>query len=479
MWVIPVSLPSIGIVDPLSIFDIFKVGVGPSSSHTLGPWRAAQHFAERLEGRNVERIRVYLYGSLSKTGKGHATDKAVILGLQGYDPLTIDTASIDSILQEVESSRRIVVNGVDIPYSVEEDLVFENYEHIKHPNTIKFVALTARGVVKEEDYTSVGGGFIEVGTPEEKGDLVKLPFPINEAADLVRHTNDGELPISDIVAQNELCFRSEEEVEEQLDLLIDVMLDSVYEGCNTTGVLPGGLQVRRRANSIIRQLTGKDSFSSRNELLDTIRNSPKDFVSVNKFVSCFAIAVNEQNASMNRVVTSPTNGAAGVIPAALMYYMLFCDFKGREDIRRFLYTAGEIGCLFKKKATISAAVGGCQAEIGVSSSMAAAALAELKGGNAHQCMMAAEIAMEHHLGLTCDPIGGLVQIPCIERNAMGAIKAITAANLALVSEAKDAIVKLDTVIATMWQTAQDMSSKYKETSEGGLALHMPVIVPSC
>ena len=466
-------------MDPISIFDIFSIGVGPSSSHTLGPWRAALHFLELLEDREVEAIQVTLYGSLSKTGRGHATDKAVILGLAGYDPLTVDTKRIDEICDDIYSKKVVDIYGKSVSFDPFKDIIFENFEHVKHPNTLKFKALTARGVLGEEDYTSVGGGFIEVGTKVQDEDQVVLPFPINEAEDLVKYTDDDSLHISDIVAQNELVFRSHEDVELQLDRLIDVMLNSVFEGCRTEGILPGGLNVKRRASSIIRTLTGKDNFQNRKELFDSIRASKQDFIHINKFVSCFALAVNEQNASMNRVVTSPTNGAAGVIPAVLLYFMLFCENNGREDIRRFMYTAGEIGCLFKKRATISAAVGGCQAEIGVSASMAAAALTEVKGGTALQSMMAAEIAMEHHLGLTCDPMGGLVQVPCIERNAMGAIKAITAANLALMSDAKDAIVKLDEVINTMWQTALDMNKKYKETSEAGLALHTPLNVPSC
>lgn len=466
-------------MSPLSIFDIFSIGVGPSSSHTLGPWRAALHFAETLQNRDVNSIKIQLFGSLSKTGRGHATDKAVLLGLLGYDPLTIDTSKIEEILAKLEQEEQLSINGSTFKFSPSEDLIFEEYEHVKHPNTVKFTARTASGLHQEEDYMSVGGGFIELGTTKDDKDVRVFPYPVNHAEDLVQHTKNGILPISDIVDQNELAHKTAEEIQQELDDIVEVMLESIYQGCTTTGVLPGGLNVQRRANKIIENLTGKSTFANKEELFETIKSLPQDFVTINKAVSCFAIAVNEQNAAMSRVVTSPTNGAAGVIPAAMLYFMLFCNYKGKEDLKRFLFTAGEIGCLFKKNATISAAVGGCQAEIGVSSSMAAAALTELKGGSALQCLMAAEIAMEHHLGLTCDPINGLVQAPCIERNAMGVIKAITAANLAVMSNAEDAIVKLDEVIETMWQTAQDMDKKYKETSEGGLAKYSSPMFPNC
>ncbi len=466
-------------MNPLSIFDIFKIGVGPSSSHTLGPWRAALHFVETLEGRNIKSLKVQLFGSLSKTGKGHATDKAVLLGLQGYDPITMDTDQIDNIIADISVRKELSIHGRNVSFDPEIDLIFEEYEHIKHPNTVKFTARTTEGLHQEEDYMSVGGGFIELGTTLETKVRKTLPFPINKGADLVQHTQNDTLHISEIVAKNELVFRNEEAIEQQTEAIIEIMLESVFLGCTNTGVLPGGLNVQRRANKIINTLTGKSTFANKEELFDTIKSLTQDFVTINKVISCFAIAVNEQNASLSRVVTSPTNGAAGVIPAAMLYFMLFCDYKDKTDLKRFLYTAGEIGCLFKKNATISAAVGGCQAEIGVSSSMAAAALTELKGGTALQCLMAAEIAMEHHLGLTCDPIGGLVQAPCIERNAMGVIKAITAANLAMMSNADEAIVKLDEVIETMWQTAQDMDKKYKETSEGGLAKYSSPRFPNC
>ena len=286
--------------------------------------------------------------------------------------------------------------------------------------------------------------------------------------------------ISDVVYNNELYFQSDEVIITKVDAILDTMLECVYQGCTKEGYLPGGLNVKRRAMTICHKLLGGKWYDTRDEWIAAIKNTDvNSFATINRWISCFALAVNEENASLNRVVTSPTNGAAGVIPAVLLYYFFFNDYGGKDMVRKFLFTAGEIGCIFKKGATISAAVGGCQAEIGVSSAMAAAGLTEVLGGTPRQALMAAEIAMEHHLGLTCDPIGGLVQVPCIERNAMGAIKAITAANLALDSDPDSAKVDIDTVIKTMWQTAQDMNSKYKETSEGGLAINLPVILPSC
>lgn len=466
-------------MEALSIFDIFSIGVGPSSSHTLGPWRAALHFLDHVKGHKVIGIKVHLYGSLSKTGKGHATDKAVLLGLMGYDPITIDTLQIDEILEQVKQDKKITVNGAVVSFDFAQDIIFENYENPNHPNTLLFIASTVDGIFEEMDYTSVGGGFIEVGAKKKTEATVTLPYQVNDAADLAKYTEDQGCNISDIVYQNELVFNPAEKIDEKIAELAEVMLNCVYQGCTQTGTLPGGLGVRRRANKIMSSLVDPRYLEDRETMFKAIKTLQHDFTSINKFVSCFALAVNEENASMNRVVTSPTNGAAGVIPAVLLHHLLFNPNVADDAIKRFLLTAGEIGSLFKKKATISAAVGGCQAEIGVSSAMAAAALTELNGGSPMQALMAAEIAMEHHLGLTCDPIAGLVQVPCIERNAMGAIKAITASNLALMSNADEAIVKLDWVIEAMWDTAKNMNSKYKETSEGGLAIHTPVSVPSC
>ena len=296
---------------------------------------------------------------------------------------------------------------------------------------------------------------------------------------MLKYTTETGLPISEIVSLNEQAFRPKKIITQKITEIYNTMFECVFKGCNTEGVLPGGLNVKRRAKALSKTLLGDKIYANSEDWIAAIRLNPKDFNNINKWISCFALAVNEENAALSRVVTSPTNGAAGVIPAVLFYYYFFCEFKGKEDLRKFFFTSGEIGCLFKKGATISAAVGGCQAEIGVSSAMAAAGLTELLGGSPSQVLMAAEIAMEHHLGLTCDPIGGLVQIPCIERNTMGAMKAITASNLALTSNPDDAIVNFDQVVKTMWDTAQDMNGKYKETSEGGLAYNVPVVFPAC
>ena len=464
----------------ISIFEIFKIGVGPSSSHTLGPWNAALNFVENISIKKVDRIRIHLYGSLSKTGVGHATDKAIVLGILGYLPQTIDTNQIDKIIATIQEDKVITVQSKKMPFDFQKDLIFESFEHELHPNTLLFKAFSNGKILKEQIFASVGGGFIEseVFSNVSVGKRV-LPHPIEKGADLLNYTIEHDCSISDIVYRNELALKTASEIDEHMDSLLEAILDSVYDGCRTDGILPGCLNVTRRAKGICDKLIGGASYTSRKEWIALIKKTPKNFSSINKWISCFALAVNEQNAAMGRVVTSPTNGAAGVIPSVLMYYMLFCDYKGKEYIKKFLFTAGEIGSIFKKGATISAAVGGCQAEIGVSSAMAAGALTEVLGGTPGQCLMAAEIAMEHHLGLTCDPIKGLVQVPCIERNAMGAIKAITASNLAIESDSENAIVNIDTVIKTMWDVALDMHSKYKETSEGGLAINLPVVNPSC
>ena len=463
----------------ISIFDIFKIGVGPSSSHTLGPWQAALSFVEDLDESILDRMQIQLFGSLSKTGKGHATDSAIVLGLMGFQPSAIDTRQIESIVHEIESSKSILIKSNRISFDFETDIIFEPFTHKLHPNTLKFTAFTGTVVIKEQLFASVGGGFIESEGLVQSDENYDLPHPINTGTDLLNYTRENACSISDIVFENETSIRSEKEINEKIDLILNTILDSIYEGCSTGGVLPGGLNVVRRAKPLSEKLTRGTACNTKEEWIEMVKNIPKDFNSVNKWISCFALAVNEQNASMGRIVTSPTNGAAGVIPAVMMYYRIFCDYKGKEYLNKFLFTAGEVGSLFKKGATISAAVGGCQAEIGVSSAMAAAGLTEVLGGSPSQCLMAAEIAMEHHLGLTCDPINGLVQVPCIERNAMGAMKAITAANLALESDSKKAIVSLDAVIKTMWEVSVNMNSKYKETSEGGLAINLSVINPNC
>ncbi len=467
-------------MERLSIFDIYKVGVGPSSSHTLGPWKAAKQFASDIADQTVDKIEIHLYGSLSKTGVGHATDLAVQLGLEGHQPETIATSKIKDYIERIKSEAYIQVNGKSILFIPSEHIIFHPHALEQHPNTLTFKAYTMGKLLLESTYYSVGGGFIvKEGEDDSQAKNIVLPYPIDKGEELLAHTTATGESIAEIVYRNELHFQSGDEVKRKIQLIFDTMLECVYLGCTSEGTLPGGLNVKRRAKALSNELLEDTNHQSLEEWMFLVKRSPQTFNRINKWVSCFALAVNEQNADLGRVVTSPTNGAAGVIPAVLLYHQFFCENKGLYDVQRFLLSSGEIGCLFKKGATISAAVGGCQAEIGVSSAMAAGGLTQVLGGSPEQVLMAAEIAMEHHLGLTCDPIGGLVQIPCIERNAMGAMKAITASNLALSSNPKDAKVQFDVVVKTMWDTAQEMNAKYKETSEGGLAFNLPVIFPDC
>ena len=470
--------------EPISAFDIFKIGVGPSSSHTLGPWRAAQAFIRSLDEKGLlsqlKHIRVLLYGSLAKTGRGHGTDIAVQLGLAGYDPVGIDTAIIPAVLESIREKKSLEP-GLSFVFDPATDIVFLNRESLPHhPNALSFLADFEIHEPLSETWYSIGGGFIEQesGATAEKR-AVQLPFPIDTAANLLHWCRKTGLPIHEVVMENELVWRGEPEIKKQLASIWKVMRECMYTGCHREGILPGGLQVNRRAAALNKKLLGGRTYSDYTGWIQAIRAGGRDFQYILDWVSCFALAVNEENASFGKVVTAPTNGAAGVIPAVLQYFICFTDAFRDEKINSFLLTAAEIGSIFKKGATLSAAMGGCQAEIGVSSAMAAAALTEGMGGSQRQALMAAEIAMEHHLGLTCDPIGGLVQVPCIERNTMGAIKAITASQLALQSMPDFAKVSLDAVIRTMWDTALDMNSKYKETSDGGLAVHIPLSLPEC
>ena len=463
---------------------MLKIGVGPSSSHTLGPWRAALRWIDELtesgDFAKVEAITVDLYGSLSLTGKGHATDIAVLLGLLGMDPVTFPCEKIEEEVQSVSSNGKLLFNGViPIPFEPEKDIRFHQEFLPFHPNGIVFNAQLNDDRSISTSYFSIGGGFVvkkERSQAKRKIErFSRFPFPIEKAQELLDYCNSQSKSVSEIVLANERSLRTEDEINTGLTAIWNVMLESMYAGCHTEGTLPGGLNVTRRAFESHRRLIGDTPYSNPQEWIESIRDTKVKFRQILKWVSCFALAVNEVNASLGRVVTAPTNGSAGVIPAVLMYYMVIenhdADF---DDVKKFLLVAGEIGSLFKKGATISAAMGGCQAEIGVSSAMAAGALTELMGGSPEQVLMASEIAMEHHLGLTCDPIAGLVQIPCIERNAMGAIKAINACEMALDQDPKKAKVPLDKVIETMWQTARDMKTKYKETSTGGLAVHVNV-----
>jgi L-serine dehydratase len=464
----------------ISVFDMLKIGVGPSSSHTLGPWRAAERFLEELKEENLihttNRIKVDLYGSLSLTGKGHATDLAVMLGLSGQDPEYIPVENIPEIIKTIETKNEIkLANEFVIPFYFLQDIVFNKNFLPFHSNGLTFTAYTTDGKEYASTFYSIGGGFVvkeERENAKKKIDIkCAFPYPIDKAAELLEYCTKENKKISEIVYENEKSMRSEEVIDHELMRIWNTMLECMYIGCHSEGILPGGLNVRRRAFDMHQGLIGLSNYDSPQSWLEQIRLTEVKFRQILKWVSCFALAVNEVNAALGRIVTAPTNGSAGVIPAVLMYYLVIENHDaGEKEIKQFLLVAGEIGSIFKKGSTISAAMGGCQAEIGVSSSMAAAALCELMGGTPEQVLMAAEIAMEHHLGLTCDPIGGLVQIPCIERNTMGAIKAINAAELALETDPKNAKVPLDKVVDTMWQTAKDMNNKYKETSEGGLAI---------
>ena len=468
-------------MERLSIFDIFKIGVGPSSSHTLGPWKAALRFLNHLPEEPVQELRIHLFGSLSKTGIGHGTDIAVLLGLCGHQPETMDTSMIMNYVQDIRDQKILPLPGQKLTFDPRTQLIFEATALPYHPNALRFCASFESSPPLEETYYSLGGGFISQGKEKESPvQLEDLPFPIESGDDLLAYTAQQNCSVSDIVYQNERYWRAEFGIRADVLRIFNTMVECVHRGISRQGKLPGGLDVKKRAYDLHQRLMPGEIPESPEEWLESVRALQlKDFTRVNKWVSCFALAVNEENASFGRVVTSPTNGAAGVIPAVLLYYYCFADCPGEEEVIRFLLTAGEVGCIFKKRATISAAVGGCQAEIGVSSAMAAAALTEVQGGSPEHALMAAEIAMEHHLGLTCDPIGGLVQVPCIERNTMGAMKAITASNLAMESDPREAKVKFDVIVKTMWDTAQDMHVKYKETAEGGLAFNLPVVLPNC
>lgn len=472
--------------EPISVFEIFKIGVGPSSSHTLGPWRAAQRFVEMLEERKllqeVTGIRVLLYGSLAKTGKGHGTDIAVQLGLAGADPVSFAVDQIGARIHDIASMKKILLMGLhEVDFDPNEDIEFLFSESLPfHPNAVSFLATLRKGDAIAETWYSIGGGFVvKEGENTNAGEQVQLPFPVHTADDLLHWCMKTGMSISEIVMENEHTWRKEDAVKKEMLNIWRVMRECIYRGCHTPGMLPGGLLVKRRAAELNKKLLSGKSYNDYDSWLAAIRTGGSDFKYILDWVSCFALAVNEENASFGRVVTAPTNGAAGVIPAVLQYFIAFCEGNKEEKIMQFLLTAAEIGSIFKKGATLSAAMGGCQAEIGVSSAMAAAGLTECMGGTQRQVLMAAEIAMEHHLGLTCDPIAGLVQVPCIERNTMGAIKAITASQLALQSSPDFAKVSLDAVIKTMWDTALDMSHKYKETADGGLAVNVPLSLPEC
>ena len=469
----------------ISVFEIIKLGIGPSSSHTMGPWKAAQLFLEKVSQtydlNEVKKVKIELYGSLAKTGHGHGTDVAILLGLSGYDYSTFDTDLVTEKYMTIRDEGFIAMAGeCRIAFDYERDLLFHMDRTLDfHPNGLIFTLFTTDGQSFSQDYYSIGGGFVVTKQEEEKANFcIRSILPCHSAGDITRYCEHyGYERISDLVFANELSWREPAQIKEDALKLWTEIKHCIYRGVHKEGILPGGLNVSRRASALHKKLMKDKSYQSVDDWFNTIVNIDKNFSGITKLITCFALAVNEENASFGRIITAPTNGASGVIPAVLMYSQTFTQFKSDDDVIRFLLVAGEIGTLFKKNATISAAMGGCQAEIGVSSAMAAAGLTEIAGGSPGQVLMAAEIAMEHHLGMTCDPVGGLVQIPCIERNAMGAMKAITASHLALESDPTKAVVSLDDVIESMWQTAQDMNSRYKETSEGGLAI--AVNVPEC
>lgn len=469
----------------ISVFDMYKVGIGPSSSHTLGPWKAALLFLDDLQAAKpldkIKQVQILLYGSLAKTGKGHGTDIAIILGLTGYSPETFDVDQIQSEIQMVRSQKKLALSQKHlIDFDADQDLVFLQQETLPfHPNALTFLVTGENDFSMAATYYSIGGGFVvQEGAITEKI-MPSIPFLNDQCEDLLHHCFTTGKSIHELVWLNEKTLRTADEIRNGLLKIWQVMKECTYRGCHTGGILPGGLQVQRRAALLNEKLLNGKTYQNFEEWVAAIRSGGNDFSYTLDWVICFALAVNEENASFGRIVTAPTNGAAGVIPAVLMYFLIFGKRYDDQEIINFLMTASEIGSLFKKGATISAAMGGCQAEIGVSSAMAAAALTEAMGGSPAQATMAAEIAMEHHLGLTCDPVAGLVQIPCIERNTMGAIKAITASQLALQGSPLSAKVSLDHVIATMWETALDMNSKYKETAEGGLAQHLPISLSDC
>jgi L-serine dehydratase len=459
----------------ISTFDLFTIGIGPSSSHTVGPMRAARTFAAGLaddgELDAVTRVRAELFGSLGATGHGHGSDRAVILGLEGELPETVDTTSIASQVAEVRSSGRIRLLGKrDVALS-EDDLVLHRRTSLPfHPNGMRFYAYAGEALIRERTYYSVGGGFVvddsAAGADRIKPDDTALAFPFTTGAELMGRCRESGLPVSGVMLANETSWRTDDEIRTGLLNIWSVMQQCVRNGCASSGVLPGGLKVPRRAPELYERLCGEQSSATADGVM-----SSTDPLRVLDWVDLFALAVNEENAAGGRVVTAPTNGAAGVLPAVLHYYWRFVPGASEDGVVCFLLTAAAIGVLYKENASISGAEVGCQGEVGSACSMAAGALCEVLGGTPSHVENAAEIGMEHNLGLTCDPVGGLVQVPCIERNAMAAVKAINAARIALRGDGRH-IVSLDKVIKTMRETGADMKDKYKETARGGLALNV-------
>ncbi len=453
----------------ISVFDLFKIGIGPSSSHTVGPMRASNLFLKRLQEDGVfdqvHRVKTELFGSLGATGKGHGSDAAVLLGLEGHEPDVIDPNAVGSTLRRIRRDNQLCLNSVRmIDFFEPEDLIMHKRKSLEyHPNGMRVYALNENGDnICRRDYYSVGGGFVvdedAVGADRIKEDDTRLPYQYGSAEELLKLCNEHGLRISDLMMENEKSWRTEQEVKSELLKIWRTMKECVSAGIQAEGVLPGGMKVKRRAKRL-------------HQLLIADKSETPDPLSAMDWVNLYALAVNEENAAGGRVVTAPTNGAAGIVPAVLHYYANYYRSADDDNIVRFLLTAGAIGSLYKMNASISGAEVGCQGEVGSACSMAAGGLAEVLGGTVEQIENAAEIAMEHNLGLTCDPIGGLVQVPCIERNAIASTKAINAARMALRGDGTH-FVSLDKVIKTMRETGADMKTKYKETARGGLAVNV-------
>jgi L-serine dehydratase len=466
----------------ISIFDLFKIGIGPSSSHTVGPMVAAAQFVEALAQQqilsNVVRLKAEMFGSLGLTGNGHGTPKALVLGLMGERPSSINIDKIDDIIADVRAKKHLYLFGLQgktIAFSIEKDIVLHRRKTLPfHANGMRFSAFDAEGTeLFARAYYSVGGGFILDEIEAENGVIMEddreEPYPFDSCATLLALCEQHNFSFAELMMENELAIDSRENINAKLDELWSVMQACVNRGCATDGILPGGLKVKRRARALYEKLKGR-------------YDKKGDPLVVLDWVTLYALAVNEENAAGGRVVTAPTNGAAGIIPAVLHYYMGFVEGANLTGVRNFLLTAAAIGMLYKKNASISGAEVGCQGEVGSACSMAAGGLTAVMGGSCSQVENAAEIAMEHHLGLTCDPIGGLVQVPCIERNAVASVKAIHATRMALNNDESPHIVSLDKVIKTMKDTGRDMMTKYKETSRGGLAVNVievPINIIEC
>lgn len=454
----------------ISLFDLFSIGIGPSSSHTVGPMRATNAFLKSLAAADLlaktTRVKVALYGSLALTGKGHGTDKAIINALEGKSPETVEPESMVPRMKEVIATQQLTLAGKnDITFHDQQDLLFLQKEILpKHSNGMHFYAYDETGnLLLDQIYYSIGGGFIvsDENFDHDHGDNTPPPYPFATATELLALCKQHQLSIAELMMQNELTWRSKEQIHQRIQEIADIMNACIDKGCESPGILPGGLMVKRRAPDLYNKLIKNKGISSSFEHSDVLSR-----------LNLYAMAVNEENAAGGRVVTAPTNGAAGIIPAVLRYFPEAHGHNTPNDTYTYFLTAAAIGILYKKGASISGAEVGCQGEVGVASSMAAGALTAVLGGTIEQIENAAEIAMEHHLGMTCDPVGGLVQIPCIERNAMGAVKAVNAARMALLGDGTH-FISLDKVIKTMKQTGHDMQTIYKETSMGGLAVNLP------